>query len=354
MISSVALVLELLMPQDFNQEGIQTLELIQREFRPKDSPHYLENTGPGAKKEVLFNWGVGVLISAMNGAAKADPKWRKTLRDTIESTRAYWNPAKPVPGYDVWPMPKPADRYYDDNAWMVLALVEASDILSEPKFLDYAKETLTFVLSGEDEKLGGGIYWRENEKMSKNTCSNGPSAAACLAVYERTKDRRLLDKAIALYDWTRRNLQDPAGKLFWDSISLSGKIDKTKWSYNTALMIRTAAELGRITGKETYREEAKAMAAASEAKWLVNGRFADEGKFAHLLLESWTYVPNKERMKRASQAMKWLITNAKNEQGFYGHRFDVPSNPKQEQFALIDQASAARAFFIVGQAIGQN
>lgn len=344
MISLVACVLCMSTPQDLSKRGIETLELIQSEFRLKGSASYVEAIGPKTKKEILFNWGVGVLMSAMNSAARVDPKWRDELRTFVESTRSYWNPAKPVAGYDVWPMPKPADRYYDDNAWMVLALVEASEILAEPKFLGYAKDALTFVLSGEDERLGGGIYWREKEKTSKNTCSNGPSAAACLAVYEKTKDPKLLSKAIELYEWTKKNLQDPTDLLFWDSKNLAGKVDKTKWSYNTALMIRTAAELGRLTGKEQYSKEASDMAAASEAKWLINGRFADEGKFAHLLLESWLFVPDQGRLNRAESAMSWLAQNGKSTQGFYGSRFDKPWNPKQTELTLIDQASAARAF----------
>lgn len=349
MISLLACLFTMTITQDLSTNGMEVLAVIQRDFRQKDSKYYLEAIGPKAKKEILFNWGVGVLMSAMNSAARVDPKWRGELRTFVESTRSYWNPAKPVAGYDVWPMPKPADRYYDDNAWMVLALVEASDILSEPKYLEYAKEALAFVLSGEDDKLGGGIYWREKEKTSKNTCSNGPSAAACLAVYEKTKDPTLLAKAIHLYDWTKKNLQNPADHLFWDAKTLGGKVEKTKWSYNTALMIRTAAELGRLTGKEQYSKEASEMAASSEAKWLVGGRFADEGKFAHLLLESWQYVPDQSRLQRARNAMSWLAKEGKNAQGFYGSRFDRPYNPKQTEFTLIDQASAARAFFVAAK-----
>lgn len=330
--------------QKFDQYGLETLEVIRKEFKIDAVPGYAEAIEEGKSPAPAFNWAVGVLMSAMSGAARIDAGWKRELRRFVEATRAYWNEARPVAGYDVLPMPKPVDRYYDDNAWMALALVEASELLAEPKFLRWAVETLTHVLSGEDEKLGGGIYWRESDKKSKNACSNGPSAAACLAVYEKTKEARLLDRAKALYDWTKRTLQDPSDHLVWDSIALDRKVDRTKWSYNTALMIRTAAELGRITGERAYAGDAETMATASEKRWHVNGRLADEGKFAHLLLESWLYAPSADRRSKAIQALTWLREHGTNSRGFYGARFDKAPEPDQRRFALIDQASAARAY----------
>ncbi len=326
--------------------GLDALAVIQREFKIEGVPSYADEIEDGKPSQPVFNWGVGVLMSAMNAASRVDPTWKIELARFVEATRAYWNTAGPVAGYDVLPMPKPVDRYYDDNAWMVLALVEAYDVLGDPKLMGYATDALKYVLSGEDEKLGGGIYWREQKKESKNTCSNAPSIAACLAVYEKTKDPALLEKAKSLYQWTKKHLQDPSDKLFWDSISLKGMVDKTKWSYNSALMIRSAAELARLTGERAYKEDAEAIASASEMKWLVNGRVEDAGRFAHLLIESFNYVPNNARRKKIDAALEWLHSHGRNEKGLYGGRFDLSPSPYNKRFELIDQASAARAFLI--------
>lgn len=325
----------------FADRGLATLARVRYEFR-LPSGLYCESL---RKREPAFNWGVGVLMSAMAGAAMRDPAWRSELRSYVEATRVYWNPAGPVPGYDVLPMPKDVDRYYDDNAWMVLALVEASDVLAEPKFLAYAGEALTYVLSGRDDKLGGGIYWREKPKESKNTCSNGPSAAACLAVYEKTRDPKLLAAAQELYAWTKAHLQDPADHLFWDAQALDGTIERTKWSYNTALMIQTAADLARVTGDSDYALQAEAMAEASRKRWLVDGRLKDEGKFAFLLLDSWNRVPSAPRSKAVREAMGWLWSSGRDAGGWFGNRFDRTPSKTQDP-ALIDQAAAARAMLV--------
>lgn len=326
--------------------GLDTMQMIRREFRIDGPPGYADAIEVGKAKGPVFNWGYGVLLSAMNAAAKADPAWKPELRRLVADAKRYWNPAAPVPGFDVLPVPKPADRYYDDNAWMVLALVESSEVLGEEEPLKMAEQALTFVLSGEDDKLSGGIYWRESDKKSKNTCSNAPSAAACLAVYAKTKKPAYLEAAKRLYAWTKKTLQDPEDKLFWDNVSLSGKVEKTKWSYNTALMIRSAAMLAKATGDTRYAKEAAEMASASEKRWFVDGRIADAGRFAHLLLESWTYVPSKQRREKAKTALEWLWTHGRNERGLFGGRFDQPPGEDAKKFELIDQASAARAFFL--------
>lgn len=328
---------------DFRKAGLGALSVLKQQYAVSGVPGYAEAIVDGKPNGRLFNWGVGVLMSAMNAAARHDPFWKSELARFVDATRAYWNTAGPVAGYDVLPMPKNADRYYDDNAWMVMALVEANDVLQDPKCLEYAKHALVYVLSGEDEKLGGGIYWRESDKASKNTCSNGPAVAACLAVYDKTADTALLARAQKLYHWTKKNLQDPADGLFWDSVSLDGKIDKTKWSYNTALMIRSAAELARITGEKQYQADAEAMAAASERHWFAQGRIKDAGRFAHLLLESWNYVPDPSRREKAREALTWLAEHGHNAQGLFGGRFDRAPSATQQRFELIDQASAARA-----------
>ena len=332
-------------PDDFKTWGLQAASMIRREYLLSNGL-YADSLNAGKPSGPAFDWGVGVWMTALNAAAKADPAWKKELKTFVEATRVYWNPKGPVPGYDVLPGPKDVDRYYDDNQWMVMALVDASVILGDKKVLGWAEDTLKYVLSGEDERLGGGIYWHEPKKDSKNACSNGPAAAACLAVYERTRKPEYLLKARELYAWTKKNLQDPADGLFWDAVKLEGRIDRTKWSYNTALMIRTAAELARFTGKKEYRADAERMAKASETRWVdpATGAIKDGGRFAHLLLESWKFVPSPGRQEATRRALAWVHKNARTPEGFYGPQFDKRPKPGATKFELIDQASVARAF----------
>lgn len=331
---------------DYSQIGLALMGRIQAEFRIEGSPCFAETLGSGKDRSPAFNWTLGVHLSALAAAARRDPKWKKDLAALVTASKSYWNPSPPVAGFDVLPLPKPADRYYDDNAWMALALCEASQVLNDPAILELARRAADFSLSGWDERLGGGIYWRESEKTSKNTCSNAPVAAACLALFRKTGDAHLVDRAKAIYNWTKARLEDPADHLYWDNIQLDGKLDRTKWTYNTGMMIVAAAELASITGDTLYLRDADAMAAASEKRWIAQGRLADEGKFAFLLLEGWRKHPSAERNRLAREALRWLAQSGRGADGWFGNRFDRPPDRKRTRIDLIDQAAVARAFLM--------
>ena len=62
-----------------------------------------------------------------------------------------------IPGYEPAPTRGNGnDKYYDDNAWLVITFLEAYETTRDPRYLTRADETLKFVLSGWDEKGGGG------------------------------------------------------------------------------------------------------------------------------------------------------------------------------------------------------
>lgn len=345
-------------PATLRQRGAETLRQIRQDLYIESSGHYAEEGKPSGRAGVCFNWPAGVQFKALLAGAKANREFEPWLRAYADVSLTYWNPAGPVPGFDVLPGPKSPDRYYDDNAWFVLALAKASDQLKEPKYLVWADRSLQFVLSGEDEKLGGGIYWRE-DRQTKNTCSNGPSAAAALAVYRQIRDARLLETAKRVYAWTKKNLQDPADGLYWDNIDLNGKIERTKWTYNTALMLQTAAWLHELTGEVVYLEDARRLREASLRHWFdpTKGTLKDEGKFAHLLVESWLELARVEKKPLPAdvrsailQTAEFLWTRHRDANGRFGNRWDEESKGPRDNWKLIDQASAARLFFSAADA----
>lgn len=327
MIAAVAM-LSLSQSPDFAAWGREALDTIRRNYYLPKSKLYAERPD---RKQPCFNWGVGVMLSALNAAARYDAKFKPWLREYADASRVYWNKG----GYDVLPAPKPLDRYYDDNAWMALALVETHEILGDAKYLDWAKGALTFALSGESPD--GGVFWRERDRASRNTCSNAPTAAACLAVARHTHDPKMEAKAEELVAWTRLHLEDPADGLFWDNLSNGGKIEKTKWTYNSALMIRCDAEL-KAAGLA-------ALVEASKKRWLRGGKIADPGRFAHLLLEAWLQADGFQ--PALGQPVAWVHAR-RSARGFtppHWAKAAVPENPE-----ILDQAAFARACFVLARA----
>ena len=62
-----------------------------------------------------------------------------------------------------------SDRFYDDNVWLGIDFTDVYLMTSQENYLQSAKLIWKFIESGMDDCLGGGIYWCEQKKESKNS-----------------------------------------------------------------------------------------------------------------------------------------------------------------------------------------
>lgn len=289
-----------------------------------------------------FMWGNGVTFTALLGAARHDPMiWTTRLTQFFTAMDRYWDAKEKIPGYE--PLPtngKGNDKYYDDNAWMVIAFVEAYEQTKDRRFLRRAEQTLDFVLSGWDEQLGGGIWWHETHKNdAKNTCVNAPAAVSCLRVarYESpAKQKTLQAFALKLSDWTTKTFQRDDG-LFADSITVSTqKYNEAKLTYNTALMIRTYLGLYRTTSDDKYLGEAKRCADAADG--FVDKKTAayrDAVKWSHLQVEADLEI---YRMTNEKHYLRRAVDNARHE--YETWKANKPSD-------VIDSSAVARTLWLM-------
>ena len=175
-------------------------------------------------------------------------------------------------------------------------------------------------------------------------------------MHQLTKDEKHLETAKRLYAWTRKNLQDTDG-LFWDNIRLrDGRVDRRKFTYNSALMIRANCLLHEITGEATYLEEAKRMAAAAEKQWIhESGAISDSGRFAHLLLESFLALHERDKDPRwtetVTRCLVYLHAQMRDENGRYPHRWDRRRPGPLKEVMLLNQASPARIYWLAAREI---
>lgn len=297
-----------------------------------------------------FCWDLGVQLSALTSAAHVDPvRYLPRLKRLVSTIEPYINFSNGVRGLSVLPNLNNPDRFYDDNAWIAIAMADAYSLNPDTKWLSLCKIALDFALSGEDFKLGGGIYWREREKASKNTCSNAPTAVAALNYYLITHDLKYLHTANRLLNWTQKTLQDGDG-LYFDNIHLDGTLDKTKWSYNTALMIEGEVLRYEITKDSKHLNEAKRVAIVAANRWVnaKTGALKDDGSFAHLLCDAWLRLARHDSDPRwpklVHAALAYVHNNVHATDGHYAKRWDTAPAAEDSKI-LLDQASVARAYW---------
>lgn len=213
-----------------------------------------------------YLWPFSGTFSAVNALYEAthDEKYRELLDSNVLAGLEEYFDTKRLPyAYASYINSAPeSDRFYDDNVWLGIDFTDLYMMTKNSAYLDKAKLIWEFIMSGTDEQLGGGIYWCEQKKVSKNTCSNAPGSVYAFKLFEATGDSAYFHKGQELYNWTQKNLQDHQDNLYFDNIALDGKIGKAKYAYNTGQMMQSAALQYKLTRNPAYLAEAKRLAEA--------------------------------------------------------------------------------------------
>jgi hypothetical protein len=274
----------------YGAEASQVMGYLQKTFWDSDKGLYTKTAQDRAPDYV---WRQAAAFSAVVGAARHEPrKYRPLLAQFFKSLDAYWDPKAAIPGYEPAPTRGNGhDKYYDDNAWLVITFLEAFDLTRDREYLTRARDTARFVLSGWDEKLEGGIWWHQAHKDdSKNTCANGPAAVGFLHLARLGPAGEAgpwLDAARKTVAWTNAKLQASDG-LFDDRVIVgTGEIKRGKLTYNSALMLRADLGLYRQTGNSEYLDQAKRIGKAAE--WFCdkqNGVYRDPLKWSQFMVEA--------------------------------------------------------------------
>jgi mannose/cellobiose epimerase-like protein (N-acyl-D-glucosamine 2-epimerase family) len=285
---SVAAAAQAAEPSLYAARAQEVTEHIQKNlFDPKSGVYFRSMT----ERKPDYVWLQSVMFSNLVAAARAEPATYGPLLDEyFTALDVYWDSKVRIPGYEAAPTRGNGnDKYYDDNAWLVITFLEAYETNRDERYLARADETLGFVLSGWDEEIGGGIWWHQNHKDgAKNACSNGPAAVGCLRLAQHRKEEAaaLVAQARKIVAWTVSALQADDG-LFDDRKVASGEVKRGKLTYNSALMLRALLGLYRATGEKEYLEQAQRIARAAD--WFLDegtGVYRDAVRYGHFMVEA--------------------------------------------------------------------
>lgn len=135
--------------------------------------------------------------------------------------------------------------YYDDMAWLALALERAGRLtgVERPKALATLADQFLNSWVPED---GGGIPWRKQDQFF-NAPANGP-AGIFLARYD---DR--LRRAQQMADWIDETLIDPDTHLVFDGIK-GGSLVRAQYTYCQGVVLGLETELAARTADEHHAQ----------------------------------------------------------------------------------------------------
>lgn len=324
----------------YNSEMQMFQSAIDKNFYDKASGYYsivVDTTKwevkNGFLRKYTYLWAHCALYQAANEIQKLSPK--DELMAKIEKQLVYYyDPAPPAPGYSDYIMSlKPGERYYDDNQWIGITALDAYARRKQKKDLQQGKAMYKFMMTGHDQVLGGGLYWKEGSTDSKNTCSNGPGVLVALQLYQATKDKMYLDTALKIFNWTNAKLQAP-NKLYFDNIKTAdGKLDKPILSYNTGTMLESYVYLYEITKDKKYLQEANAIADSSLNFFYGRDKFRDGYWFNAVLLRAYQhllkYNKDTKYVMGFKKCLDYALQNEKNAQGVFTGRDGVQNLVEQ-------------------------
>ncbi len=127
--------------------------------------------------------------------------------------------------------------YYDDMAWLALALERCDRLAGVPRAKAQHKLAEQFLNAWVPED-GGGIPWRKQDQFF-NAPANGP-AAIFLARFDR------LRRAQQMSDWIEETLIDPDTHLVFDGIK-GGSMVRAQYTYCQGVVLGLETELAART-----------------------------------------------------------------------------------------------------------
>lgn len=305
---------------------------------------------PPVRRDRLFGswhyWWQAHLLDCLVDAQQRDPKPErlKEIKRQIRSHR--------LRNVGRW-----INDYYDDMAWLALALERASRIAGVDRHRALDKLTDQFVKAWVPED-GGGIPWRKQDQFF-NAPANGP-AGIFLARYG---DR--LKRAQQMADWIDATLIDPETHLVFDGIK-AGSLVRAQYTYCQGVVLGLETELAARAGDQRHHPRVHRLVAAVSEHMAPNGVIkgaggGDGGLFAgitarYLALVA-TTLPGEsaEDTKARDTARKLVLDSA---QSAWDYRQSVEGlplfGPFWDRTAELPTTAGKKAEFVEGAVTGSE
>jgi predicted alpha-1,6-mannanase (GH76 family) len=155
------------------------------------------------------------------------------------------------------------NRYYDDMAWMGIALLRAEEVAGADTG-SLVRELWTDIRAAWTQ--AGGIVWRRDDpRPYTNAPANAPAAILAARLYRRYGDPADLDWSRRIGDWLQATLVDPDSGIVWDGIhpAEGPALDRTVWTYNQGTVVGAGVQLWLATGESGHLERARRTATAA-------------------------------------------------------------------------------------------
>jgi predicted alpha-1,6-mannanase (GH76 family) len=299
---------------------------------------------PPTRKDLAFGtwhyWWQAHLLDTLVDAQVRDPR-----PERVESIR------RQIRGHLARNNGRWTNSYYDDMAWLALALERADRLAGVPSPRALSTLAAQLINSWVPED-GGGIPWRKQDQFF-NAPANGP-AGIFLARYG---DR--LRRAEQMADWIDATLIDPETHLVFDGIK-GGSLVRAQYTYCQGVVVGLETELAVRTGDDRHAARVRRLVPAIAEQIAPDGVLkgaggGDGGLFAGItaryLALAATELPGEEKADVAARDIAHRIVLA-SAGAAWDNRQDVDGLPLFSAFwdrtAEVPRAGVEAGKFLEG------
>jgi Glycosyl hydrolase family 76 len=302
-------------------------------------------------------------------------EYQADVNDRLTGLSHYWDGAANPPGYDSYvtaPFGGGGDKYYDDQAWVGLALAQDYRLTRSAGALSDAESVFSFVYPGgwdgnSDEFDPGGTFWVQQgaglglTNHERTTTSNAPNAELGFRLEQLDPgDQATYETgSMMMYGWVNHylynvesNPTDPNAPnpnyepskpaLVFDKVT-EGRVGKTLWTYNQGAMIAANVTAYQDTDETDYLMNAEALANASldyftEADYLDTQPAAFVAIYFRGLLVLYAATGDSTLRAKILRAAQTYADDAWNNYRNGQNLFHLPSSPGSS-YRLLDQGA---------------
>ncbi len=343
-------------------------EALQKYFYLGDRTGFYRSQYPAAHGVSPSNaWGFSralvatLTLAGIPSTYLGGKSYAKDVAERLAALAKYWDGAASPPAYDAYPLPprgRGGDKYYDNNAWIGLALLQHGRMAQAGSSLRAAESVWAFVYprgwdTNPSDPFPGGIFWIAQDQGSgltnhnRTATSNAPNAEIAFALAQLLSGNTSGYRAGggAILNWVTGTLANGSG-LFYDHVMDNGTIDTTIRTYNQGATIAAEVMRYRLTHKRVYlaRAEATAQAALNyfTEPFYVTHSCVFNAIYFRGLLQLYS-VSTDAALKRAIvQAMRTYAEDAWANFRRSNNLFSF--SPSPTSFQLLDQASMVQIF----------
>ncbi|MBN2064332.1 MAG: discoidin domain-containing protein [Sedimentisphaerales bacterium] len=334
--------------------GDETLDMLKSRYRLSSGLY----AGAPGQTSATYAWGHGILLSAVVGAARVDNSYlaeAENLADLIHSN--FW--CSSGGGYNA-SRGGCGDRYSDDSAWIVLAMLELYEINGNVKYLNNAINCTNYIMTCENDLAtapGGGIRWHESNTCGTRMCSTAPVILCNIMLYQATGQSVYLDNTLRLYNWCNAyGMRDSLGIYYEGTKDGCSIIDYVQLGYDTAPILQAVIRLYQATGDEQYLTEAQRVAHAMVSRFVkadthylkANGKWCGHN-MTDALVDLYEVDGDQYWLDVAAGYLEYLRNNCLFD-GLYSEYWDDTTAPGSTD--IIDHAAVARSFWTLARTNG--